>query len=79
MDCFYCQVEELRDPRLSERPTAVTQKYLIVTANYRARAAGLGKLMSIDEAKRRCPEVVLISGQGWALFTTTLFCRQDTS
>ena len=31
VDAFYCQVEELRDPRLRERPTAVTQKYLIVT------------------------------------------------
>ena len=34
VDCFYCQVEELRDPRLRERPTAVTQKYLIVTAGF---------------------------------------------
>ena len=33
------------------------------TANYRARAAGLSKLMAIDEAKRRCPEVALISGE----------------
>ena len=62
-DCFYCQVEELRDPRLAERPVAVTQKYLIVTANYRARAAGLEKLMATSEARRLCPEVALISGE----------------
>ena len=62
-DCFYCQVEELRDPRLAERPMAVTQKYLIVTANYRARAAGLKKLMATSEAKRLCPEVALVSGE----------------
>ena len=30
VDCFYCQVEELRDPRLASIPMAVTQKYLIV-------------------------------------------------
>ena len=62
-DCFYCQVEELRDPSLADRPAAVTQKYLIVTANYRARAAGLTKLMATSEAKRLCPEVALISGE----------------
>ena len=42
IDCFYAQVEELRDPRLANRAMAVTQKYLIVTCNYPARAAGRG-------------------------------------
>ena len=42
---------------------AVTQKYLIGTANYRARAAGLEKLMATSEARRLCPEVALISGE----------------
>ena len=46
-DCFYAQVEELRDPNLASRPVAVTQKYLVVTANYAARKAGVGKLTSI--------------------------------
>ena len=63
VDCFYCQVEELRDPRLASIPMAVTQKYLIVTANYPARAHGLGKLMSIAEAKRLCPSVELVRGE----------------
>ena len=57
------QVEELRDPRLASIPMAVTQKYLIVTANYPARAHGLGKLMSIAEAKRLCPSVELVRGE----------------
>ena len=56
-------VEELRDPRLANRAMAVTQKYLIVTCNYPARAAGLKKLMATSEAKRLCPEVVLVSGE----------------
>ena len=51
VDAFYSQVEELRDPRLVDRPMAVTQKYLIVTCNYPARSAGLSKLMSTQKAK----------------------------
>ena len=63
VDAFYSQVEELRDPRLVDRPMAVTQKYLIVTCNYPARSAGLSKLMSTQKAKALCPEVVLVSGE----------------
>ena len=63
VDAFYSQVEELRDPRLRGRPMAVTQKFLIVTANYAARSAGLKKLMSTTKAKALCPEVALISGE----------------
>ena len=63
VDAFYSQVEELRDPRLRGRPMAVTQKFLIVTANYAARSAGLKKLMSTKKAKALCPEVALVSGE----------------
>jgi nucleotidyltransferase/DNA polymerase involved in DNA repair len=41
----------------------VTQKYLIVTCNYPARAAGVTKLMGIVEAKKKCPDLVLINGE----------------
>ena len=41
VDCFYAQVEELRNPTLKGKPLAVTQKYLCVTTNYAARARGL--------------------------------------
>ena len=63
VDALYSQVEELHDPRLVDRPMAVTQKYLIVTCNYPARSAGLKKLMSTQKAKALCPEVVLVSGE----------------
>ncbi|KAK9826961.1 hypothetical protein WJX74_001872 [Apatococcus lobatus] len=63
VDAFYCQVEELRRPGLSHRPMGVTQKYLIVTCNYPARAAGVRKLMSIKEAQQICPDLVLVSGE----------------
>ena len=41
----------------------ITQKYLVVTCNYPARAAGVGKLMSTKEALKKCPSIVLISGE----------------
>ncbi|KAK9867449.1 hypothetical protein WJX84_000515 [Apatococcus fuscideae] len=63
VDAFYCQVEELRRPGLANRPMGVTQKYLIVTCNYPARAAGVRKLMGIKEAQQICPDLVLVSGE----------------
>ena len=114
IDAFYAQCEELRDPRLCQRPmgaaflmryavcsfqvvdvwslwpmpeptsahllalrllagnhgwhrplrccdgAGVTQKYLIVTCNYPARACGVTKLMGIKEAQRRCPDIALV-------------------
>lgn len=61
-DCFYAQCEELRDGNLSNVPLGITQKYLIVTCNYKARARGVTKLMSILDAQAKCPEIVLVDG-----------------
>ena len=63
IDCFYAQAEEVRDPSLRSKPLGVTQKYLVVTCNYVARGYGITKLMGIEEAKRRCPVLVLVSGE----------------
>ncbi len=38
-------------------------RYLVVTCNYAARAAGCTKLMATAQAKAHCPELVLISGE----------------
>jgi len=57
------QVEMLRNNLPAERPVAVTQKFLVVTCNYPARAAGVGKLMATQEALRRCPELQLVAGE----------------
>jgi len=63
VDCYYAQVETLRNPALVDKPMAVTQKYICVTSNYCARARGVGKLMAIAEAQQRCPELVLVNGE----------------
>lgn len=55
------QVEEVRNPALKGKPVGVTQKYLIVTSNYEARARGVTKLTGIQEALAACPELELVS------------------
>lgn len=70
-DCFYAQVEEIRNPALRGKPVGVTQKFLVVTCNYEARKFGVGKLMSISEAKRRCPQLVLVNGEDLSPYRKT--------
>lgn len=63
MDCFYAQVEELRDVSLRTKPLGIQQKQIVVTCNYVARQYGVTKLMLISEAKKLCPQIVLVNGE----------------
>lgn len=63
LDCFYAQVEMRRAGLPPDRPLAVTQKFLVVTCNYAARAAGVTKLMATEAALQRCPDLLLMSGE----------------
>ncbi|XP_022047199.2 DNA polymerase iota isoform X1 [Acanthochromis polyacanthus] len=63
LDCFYAQVEMIRNPALREVPLGIQQKYIIVTCNYVAREQGVTKLMSVTDAKEKCPELVLVKGE----------------
>ncbi|KAF4471087.1 DNA polymerase iota subunit [Fusarium albosuccineum] len=75
-DCFYAQVFENKNPALKKLPVGVKQKNCLSTCNYNARALGLKKLMSVSEAKRLCPELVLVDGEDLTPFrdmSKTLF------
>ena len=61
-DCFYAAVFEREDPRLKSLPLAVQQKQIIVTCNYEARRRGLYKLQLIHDAKKKCPDVIIVLG-----------------
>lgn len=63
LDCFYAQVEMIRNPALRNVPLGVQQKYIIVTCNYVARERGVTKLMSVTDAKEKCPDLVLVKGE----------------
>lgn len=65
MDCFYCQVESRLDSDLRGKPSAVVQYNAwkgggIIAVNYEARAFGVTRNMRGDEAKAKCPEIILV-------------------
>ena len=67
-DCFYASVIENENPALKALPLAVQQKQIIVTCNYEARRRGLYKLQLIKDAKRVCPDVVIVLGEDLTKF-----------
>ncbi|KAK1994021.1 impB/mucB/samB family protein [Colletotrichum falcatum] len=70
-DCFYASVYENRDPRLKALPLGVKQKNILATCNYVARKRGVKKLMLIADAKKLCPDLVIIEGEDLTPFRDT--------
>ncbi|EXJ89459.1 hypothetical protein A1O3_02526 [Capronia epimyces CBS 606.96] len=68
LDCFYASVVENENPALKSVPLAIQQKQIVVTCNYEARRRGLRKLQLISEAKRICPEAVIVLGEDLTRF-----------
>jgi len=65
MDCFYCQVEARANIELKGKPSAVVQYKDwkgggIIAVNYEARAFGVTRQMRGDDAKEKCPDIVLV-------------------
>ena len=67
-DCFYASVVENENPALKSLPLAIQQKQIIVTCNYEARRRGLRKLQLVTEAKKTCPEAVIVLGEDLTRF-----------
>ncbi|XP_028393439.1 DNA polymerase eta-like [Dendronephthya gigantea] len=64
MDCFYVQVEQRLNPSLLGKPCAVVQYNEwkgggIIAVSYEARKFGVTRQMRGDEAKEKCPEIIL--------------------
>ncbi|XP_075041567.1 DNA polymerase iota isoform X2 [Mixophyes fleayi] len=45
------------------RSEGVQQKYVVITCNYVAREFGVNKCMTVRDAKEKCPQLVLVSGE----------------
>lgn len=73
MDCFYAQVEMIRNPALRNVPLGIQQKYIIVTSNYVARDHGVNKLMLVTEALEKCPQLVLVKGEDLTYYRETSY------
>lgn len=68
IDCFYAQVEMIRRPELRHVPLGIQQKHIVVTCNYIARERGVKKLVFVSDAKKKCPELVLVNGEDLTVY-----------
>ncbi|MGB9627403.1 MAG: DNA polymerase IV [Thermodesulfobacteriota bacterium] len=65
MDAFFISVEQRDNPSLLGKPAAVCgslSRSVVTSANYEARPYGIRAGMSVQEARRRCPQLVLVKG-----------------
>lgn len=66
MNAFYCSVHEAEQPELyAGKPTAVAgsvelRKGIVVTCSYAARRSGVKTGMTVKQAMKACPELILI-------------------
>lgn len=65
MNSFYASVEMAKDPKLKGKPIAIAgnpeeRKGIIVTSSYEARAKGVKTTMPLWEAKKLCPELIVL-------------------
>jgi len=60
VDAFFASVEQRDDPRLRGRPVIVGAG-VVLAASYEAKAHGVRTAMSGREARRLCPEAVVVS------------------
>ncbi|KAM6036600.1 DNA polymerase iota isoform 3-T3 [Theristicus caerulescens] len=51
----------------------VQQKNIVVTCNYEARKLGVKKLMSVRDAKEKCPQLVLVNGEDLTPYRETSY------
>jgi DNA polymerase-4 len=65
MNAFFASVEQQGNPALRGRPIAVigsAKRTVVTTSSYEARAYGVKTGMTVGEAKRHCPQLILVIG-----------------
>ena len=86
IDAFFAQVEQILAPELAGRPVIVgglvTDRSVVASASYEARARGVRTAMPIMEARRICPDAVFLRGsfRDYARFSDAMMdiCRAYT-
>ena len=64
MDSFFVEVERLDHPELIGKPVAVggtESRGVVASASYEARSFGVRSAMPVGEARRRCPDLVVVN------------------
>ncbi len=76
IDAFFAAIEQQRDPRLRGRPVIVGAG-VIASCSYEARRFGLKAGMPLSEARRLCPQAVIVEGhaQVYRCFAEEIFTR----
>jgi len=74
IDAFFASVEQLRNPALRGRPVVVGAG-VVASASYEARAFGIRAGTPLPEARRLCPEALLLPGhaQTYRAFAERIF------
>jgi len=65
MDAFFISVEQRDDPSLKGKAAAVCGSLsgsVVTSATYEARPYGIKAGMPVQEARRRCPHLILVEG-----------------
>lgn len=63
MDAFFAAVEQRDNPELRSKPVAVGfdgPRGVVSTASYEARKWGVHSAQSIVQAKKRCPNLIIV-------------------
>ena len=64
MDAFYAAVEQLDNPELRGKPVLIgpqSNRGVVLTASYEARPFGVGSAMPVAQARRLCPQAIMVS------------------
>jgi DNA polymerase-4 len=65
MNAFFASVEQQHNPELRSKPIAVigsAKRTIITTSSYEARAFGVKTGMTVWEARQKCPQLILVTG-----------------
>ena len=65
MNSFYASVEQAYNPELKGKAIAIAgnpkeRRGIIVTSSYEARAKGIYTTMNVGEARRKCPDLIIL-------------------
>ena len=65
MNCFYASVEMAEDPSLRGKPLVVggdeeSRHGIVLTASYPAKRRGIKTAMTLNEARRICPDAIVV-------------------